>query len=243
MDLRAYLKRPLPEIPPEIRAALGSPGGVTLTPFAQKNDILTKADLQREVGFVRFENGDYLVSMTCPMSGVTPDMVRWWFWWHAQQSLRYRIWFPGEHYGISTARKNRAYFASPALPEFQPNTHYPIERIGKLILPLKIAFVSPEDFGFSPVLMRENGIPLIVCGHVGAVYGMVEHTEMAHIFKRTDEGLTLISRFWLGHTLKNPVLRKAMLTDATARGMSAHCCVEYRRLAGMLPELYGAQDR
>ena len=243
MDLRDALKRPLPEIPPVIRAALEAPGGVTLTPFAQKNDILTKTDLQREVGFARFENGSYLVSMTCPMPGVSPEMVRWWFWWHAQRSLRYRVWFPGEHYGISTARKNRAYFAAPALPEFQPNTHYPIERIGKLILPLKIAFVSPEDFGFSPGLMRENGIPLIVCGHVGAVYGMVEHTEMAHIFKRTDEGLTLISRFWLGQTLKNPLLRKAMLTDATARGMAAHCCVEYRSLAGILPELYGEKQR
>ena len=80
-------------------------------------------------------------------------------------------------------------------------------------------------------------------GDAITIYGTVEHTEMAHIFKRTDEGLTLISRFWLGQTLKNPLLRKAMLTDATARGMAAHCCVEYRSLAGILPELYDQKDR
>ena len=86
--------------------------------------------------------------------------------------------------------------------------------------------------------MRENGFPLIVCGHVGAVYGLVSHTEMAHLFRQTDDGLMLISRFWLGQTLKLPPLRRAMLTDATARGMAAHCCVEYRNLARILPELY-----
>ena len=86
--------------------------------------------------------------------------------------------------------------------------------------------------------MRENNIPLIVCGHVGAVYGLVPHTGMAHIFKETTDGLLLISRFWLGQTLKNPLLRKAILTDDTARGMAAHCCVEYRNLARILPGLY-----
>lgn len=238
MDLSRYLRRSLPEIPPEIRAALDGNAPVTLTPFAGKNKILNNAGLQKENGFGRFENGGYLVSMTCPMPGVTAKMVRWWFWWHAQESLRYKIWFPGEHYGISTARGDRAYFAEKSLPDFRPNVHYPIERIGKLVLPLKIAFVSPEEFGFSAALMRENDIPLIVCGHVGAVYGLVNHTEMAHIFRRTEDGLFLISRFWLGETLRNPLLRKTILTDETARGMAAHCCVEYRRLGQILPELY-----
>ena len=245
MELNAYLKRPLPQIPPTIRASLESGGAVTPTPFAEKNEILQNAALQRETGFTRLPDGNYLVAMTCPMPGVSPEMIRWWFWWHAQKSLRYRIWFPGEHYGISTARRNRAYFSAPALPDFEPNVHYPVERIGRLILPLKIAFVSPESFGFSPEAIRENGAPLIVAGHVGAVRGIVKHTEMAHIFRKTDDGLTLISRFWLGQTLKNPLLRKAMLTEATARGMAAHCCVEYRSLAAILPELYrtfGAPD-
>ncbi len=242
MELRAYLKRPLPKIPPRIAAALETGGRITPTPFSHKNEILQNAALQKETGFARLPGGDYLVAMTCPMPGVTPEMIRWWFWWHAQQSIRYKLWFPGEHYGISTARKNRAYFSAPEPPDFEPNVHYPVERIGRLILPLKIAFVSPEEFGFSPALMREAGVPLIVSGHVGAVYGLIPHTEMAHIFLETEDGLTLVSRFWLGHTLKNPLLRKAMLTDATARGMAAHCCVEYRSLAAILPELYRQKD-
>ena len=85
--------------------------------------------------------------------------------------------------------------------------------------------------------MEENQIPIIVCGHVSAFRGLVPHTEMAHIFRQTDEGLFLISRFWLGKTLKNPLLRKVILTEETARGMAEHCCVEYRNLAQILPGL------
>ena len=86
--------------------------------------------------------------------------------------------------------------------------------------------------------MEKNQIPLIVCGHVGAFRGLIWHTEMAHIFKQTDDGLFLSSRFWIGKTLTNPLLRKAILTEETARGMAEHCCVEYRNLAEILPDLY-----
>ncbi len=230
-------------MPPEIRVVLDANVPVSLTAFEDKNNILTDEALQREVGFSRFHNGSYIVSMTCPMPGITPDMIRWWFWWHAQDPLRYRVWFPGEHFGISTDKKNAAYFSAPSLPPFQPNTHYPVERIGKLVLPLKISFITPEAFGFSPAAMRENDIPLIVCGRVGAAYGLVEHTEMAHIFKRTEDGLMLISRFWLGYRLKDPLLRTVLLTDATARRMAEHCCVEYRRLTQILPAIYHAYGK
>lgn len=184
------------------------------------------------------EDGTYLVSMTCPMPGITAEMIQWWFWWHPQASERYRLWYPGEHIGISYDQKDREYFCQPRVPAFKANTHYPIEQIGGIRMPLRIDFVAPEEFGFSRNLMDHNRIPLIVCGHVGAFKGLLWHTEMAHIFKETDDGLLLISRFWIGQTLKSPLLRKLILTDKTARGMAEHCCVEYRNLAEILPVLH-----
>jgi hypothetical protein len=86
--------------------------------------------------------------------------------------------------------------------------------------------------------MNENNIPLIVCGHVGAYKGLIWHTEMAHIFRKEENGLFLISRFWIGQLMKNPLLRKAVLTEDVAKGMAEHCYQEYRNLAAMLPELY-----
>lgn len=105
-------------------------------------------------------------------------------------------------------------------------------------MPLRIDFVTPQNFGFSDAIMAQNNIPLIVCGHVGACRGLVWHTEMAHIFKQTEDGMFMISRFWIGQTLKNPLLRKMILTDETAKGMAEHCCVEYRNLLQILPAFY-----
>jgi len=236
--MKGLFSKQLPEIPCEIQEKISIPNGITLTNFSDKGRILSDSQLQNEAGFSRFPDGSYLVSMYCPMPGITPEMIQWWFWWHAQADERYQIWFPGEHYGISYDKKNRDYFSHPSVPAFQPNTHYPTERIGGVRMPLRIDFVTPEQFGFTKKAMEDNQIPLIVCGHVGVFRGLIWHTEMAHIFKQTEEGLFLCSRFWIGQTLKNPLLRKAILTEETARGMAEHCCVEYRNLAEILPDLY-----
>ena len=236
--MKELFEKQLPTIPFEIQEKISTPNPITLTPFHDKDAILCDPQLHSEAGFSRFPDGSYLVSMYCPMPGITPEMINWWFWWHPQADERYQVWFPGEHYGISFDQKNRDYFSQSSVPAFQPNTHYPTERISGARMPLRIDFVTPEQFGFSKKDMEENQISLIVCGHVGALKGLIWHTEMAHIFKQTEDGLFLFSRFWIGKTLKNPLLRKAILTEETARGMAEHCCVEYRNLAEILPILY-----
>ena len=241
MELSELMKKTMPEIPAEILNALRS-GEITKTTFDNKNEVLSNSGLQAEVGCVRLENSTYLVSMVCPMPGITPEMVEWWFWWHPQASERYQAWFPGEHTRISYRRRDREYFSQTLYPGFHSNTQYPTERIGGMKLPLRIDFVAPEEFGFSPDLMKQHNIPLIVCGHVGAFGGLISHTEMAHIFKRTEQGLVLISRFWIGERMRNPLLRKAIATETTAKSMAEHCCVEYRNLAEILPGLHALQQ-
>ena len=237
MEIKDLLKKPLPEMPSEIADAL-SKNEITLTPFECKNDILSNVSLQNEIGFKKMTDGTYLVSMVCPMPEITVDMIEWWFWWHPQAKERYQVWFPGEHIGIGYSKKQKDYFNQKSCPKFQNNTQYPLEKIGKMTLPLRIDFVTPEEFGFSRQIMKENDIPEIVCGHVGAFNNLVKHTEMAHIFKQTENGLFMISRFWLGKTMKNPLLRKLIINEDMARGMAEHCCIEYRNLCEILPLLY-----
>jgi hypothetical protein len=211
---------------------------VTQTEFKDKNTILKSKELQAEVGYEKLPDGNYIVAMTCPMPGVTVEMIQWWFWWHPQKDERYQAWFPGEHYAISYAKKDRAYFEKAKMPEFQPNSQFPVERIAGMKMPLRIDFMDPEDFGFDKKIMEENGFPLIVCGHVGAYKGFIYHTEMAHMFRQEKDGLFLVSRFWIGQLAKGKLLRKVILSDAAAKGMAEHCYQEYRNLAAMLPELY-----
>ncbi len=237
MKIKALLEKSLPEMPSAIADALLK-NEITPVSFEQKNNILANADLQNEIGFKKTDNGTYLVSMVCPMPEITKEMIEWWFWWHPQAKERYQVWFPGAHFGIGYSKKQKDYFNQKSCPPFQNNTQYPLEKIGSAKLPLRIDFVTPEEFGFSRQIMEENDIPLIVCGHVGAFNNLVKHTEMAHIFKQTENGLFMISRFWLGKTMKNPLLRKLIITEDMARGMAEHCCIEYRNLCEILPLLY-----
>ncbi len=237
MSIEYLMKKELPQIPDEIKMAL-SKNEITPTSFCKKNDILKSGELQKEVGYKKMDDGSYLVSMYCPMPNITCEMIEWWFWWHPKKNERYQVWFPEAHFSIGFSKKQADYFECEKRPQFQNNTQYPVEKIGGTKMPLRIDFVSPKEFGFSESIMQENDIPLIVCGHVGAFDGLIWHTEMAHIFKQTEDGLFMISRFWLGKTMKNPLLRKLIITDEMAKGMAEHCCIEYRNLLEILPILY-----
>ena len=236
MSIEKLMKKALPKVPDDIKKGLRD-NSVTLTPFEEMDSILKQTDLQSEAGYKKMKDGSYLVSMFCPMPGITPEMIKWWFWWHPKKNERYQVWYPGAHYEIGFSKKQSAYFNCEVCPEFQNNTQFPVEKIGKIKMPLRIDFISPEEFGFSKAVMQQNNIPLIVCGHVGALNGLVMHTEMAHIFKQTEDGLFMISRFWLGKTM-NPLLRKLIITEELAEAMAEHCCVEYRNLLEILPVLY-----
>ena len=234
--MKELRNKPLPKIPNDIRSKLDRPA-ISSTYLNNCDVILQSGALQQEVGFSQFPDGSWLVSMVCPMPGITKEMIDWWFWWHCQEDLRYQIWFPGEHISIQYHKKDKAYFEQSTMPEFQPNSQCPVERIGGTTMPLRIDFVTPEQFGFTRASMKRGNIATIVCGHVSAFNGLIPHTEMAHIYKQTEDGLFLISRFWLGKTL-HPLLRKIVMTKDMARGMAEHCCVEYRNLVEILPELY-----
>ena len=98
-------------MPPEIEKALIK-NQITKTPFDQKNNVLSDSDLQTEIGYTKMDDGTYLVSMICPMPGITAEMIDWWFWWHPQAKERYQVWFPGEHYGIGYSKKQKEYFTA-----------------------------------------------------------------------------------------------------------------------------------
>ncbi len=234
--MRELLNKPLPVMPEDICKKLEC-SNITYTSLKNCNHILEREDLQQEVGYSKFEDGSWMVSMICPMPGITADMIRWWFWWHCQDNLRYQVWFPGEHISIKYHKKDCAYFEQQNIPTFQPNSQCPVEKIGGTKMPLQIDFITPEQFGFDRQIMKQNNIPVIVCGHVSVFGGLIPHTEMAHIYKHTEDGLFLISRFWLGKTM-NPLLRKLIMTEKMARGMAEHCCIEYRNLCEILPMLY-----
>jgi len=233
MSIEKLMNKKLPSVPKDLNI---DNANVTFVPFSDKNAILKNEDIQRDAGHVKYDKGHY-VAMYCDMHGVTKDMLDWWFWWHPQADERYKAWFPGAHKKIGYAKKNENYFTLPIQPLFKDNVQYPRETIGNQTATLRISFVSPEEFGFDEDVMEKNGIVGAVCGHVG-IKGLFDHTEMCHIMKQTDEGILLISRFWMGESLDCKLLKKTIMTNSLAHAMTEHCCIEYRNLAEILPDLY-----
>ena len=123
--------------------------------------------------------------------------------------------------------------------EARDNPIYPIEDVGLGPMELSIRFVPPETFGFDPSVFEENGVIGVTCSIVGVrFFGVtINHTRMCHSFRKTDNGLELRSRFWMGTKL-TPALRKAIIKEKTAMGMMTHCSKEFNHLASILPDVY-----
>lgn len=209
---------------------------VHYVPFADKNLLLSKKDYLYEAGYRKYGN-NYYVAMFCPMKGISQEMLEWWFWWHPQNKERYEAWFPYAHKDISFDKKDKDYFSSKTLPPFKNNTQYPKETIGGKTMTLRIDFMSPSEFGFDEEIMKENSFVGAICGNVG-IKGLVMHTKMMHLMKKTEEGILLVSRFYMGEMLHNEFIKKMVLNEKLAKGMAEHCYVEYRNLAEILPILY-----
>lgn len=238
MNLQKYIDMENAVLTDEMEKILSKEGKITKLDFSDKNKVLTDHELWNECGYTKLTDGSYLVAMTTPMPLVTKEMVNWWFWWHPQSSKRYQAWYPKEHYKISYHKKDKEYFSSKTVPEFKTNTQYPLEKIGKLIAPLSIEFVSPTDFGFLESFMKANNVKTAICGHVGAFKGLIQNTEMAHIFIQSPNGPILVSRFWLGKNLKSKTLKKLLITKKSAKDMAIHCYIEYQNFAKKIPLMH-----
>ena len=208
--------------------------------FRDINELAQPGYLEIENGYGMMKNGIGYVAVRTDMPDVDMEMIEWWFWWHTLKNIRYKIWCPGEHYAIGAEDLSR--YADPTLsPEEKSlnNSHYPVEDVGLGVLELSIWFVPPEMFGFDTSAFAENGVEGVVCGIVALkIFGFtVPHTYMCHLFRKTDTGMELRSRFWLGAKLDRP-LRRIIFNEKAALGVMEHCSREYNHLASFLPEIY-----
>ena len=231
-------------LPSDVEAAIsGGPGDCSRAlKFENINDLLKPGYLDLENGYCLNSNdGTGFVAIKTDFPGVTADMIQWWFWWHANKNIRYKIWCPGAHYAISV--KNEQQANNPFLSYEQRrvnNTQLPYEDTGNGIFLLSIHWVPPEEFGFDTSKFKEAGIAAVLCAKVGYMVETlnIEHTYMCHVFRKTNNGLELRSRFWPGKLLPDVTLRKLAITQDVVQGLASHNAHEYSHLSGFLPEIY-----
>jgi hypothetical protein len=225
-------------------------------PFEKINDLLHPGYLPLENGYCHMPDGSVFVAVLTEMPNVTGDMLDWWFWWHPINSRRYKIWYPGSHFGVNLDldideyRKRKGPYAS----RYWGTINYPVEDIGVGRETLSIKFVPPVDFGFDEFRFAEANVATAICGIVGSVSKkLAQHTYMCHFVRKKDKGVEIRSRFWIGHTVlksgfsENSLLnrlintktaKKLLLPKKVGIAMAMHCAQEYNNLAEILPELF-----
>jgi len=217
------------------------------------NKLLNSGYLASENGFFRQEDGSTYVAVLTKMPKVTLAMIDWWFWWHAAESVRYRIWYPEMHFDNDSDFGGHYDDETKTYKErLHLSTHFVTEDIGLGKEKIIINFMSPSEFGFDiNKLNPEN--ETIICAKVGSPKTGVWAVEMCHFVRVTDDGVEMRSRFWMGHQLQrmggfgqaflNVILNKSfvkrnLIPKEIGHHMFHHCSQEYHNLGAFLPELY-----
>lgn len=207
-----------------------------------------------ENGYCELADGTAYVSSLVPMNGVTGEMYKWWFWWHAVESARYTLWYPHNH--VSVQPLEPEVLTKPGLTHEQRyvgTSHLVGEYIGPEYLRVVIRFVDPAEFGFDTSRFQEAGIVGHACARVGVYPTGVESVTMVHLARKTENGIEQRSRYWIGHNprLTTPLGGLALDRVATGLGLKRrlagarvayeqllHDQIEFTHLSTFLPALY-----
>ena len=212
--LEELLNRPLSPVPPETLDALDA-GPIDPADALGEDELdrlLDPSPVEAECGSCFLPDGVGYVAMRVPMPAVTGAMIDWWFDWHPDDSLRYRVWHPPAHVGNSVERP-----VTPGAKPYWNTVHHPVEDIGLGVDHLRIEFLPPDQLGFSEGALERPDVAAIVGGFAGDDRKRARHTRMVHVWldDHATGGTVLRSRFWIGSVLR-PYM-PAPLAGAAAR--------------------------
>ena len=249
--LTDLLKRPMTPPDPAVIAAIesGPMRPAHAIGLGDLDRLLDPAPLEVETGWCNMPDVSAYVAVRTLMPGVTAEMVDWWFDWHPESSLRYRVWHPAAHISNSVDLPDE-----PGAKAHWGTVHHPVEDVGTGIVEAWINFRAPSEVGFSTDALNDPNVATIVCGFVGDHQRRMRHSAMAHVWLNEQGGLVLRSHFWLGAIMRpqlpgrlgdvagrlvnRPSVRWLALPGDLAGGLARHCTEEYTNLAAILPGLY-----
>lgn len=227
-------------------------------PIERINDLLDPGYHDVEAGWCALPQGGLYIANHMKMPGVTVDMVNWWFWWHSLEDLRYKIWWPQGHFGISLNNRDREVALDPETPvkqRFQGRTHFVLEDVGgPCAEKIAISFMTPEQLGFDMSRFKApavgtvaggNGVSLMLDPPPG-VPAFKSPACMLHFIRETEDGIEFRTRFWMGYHIldKKPhycLPKIAKIPPMVAKGLAIHNVLEYSNLRSFLPQIYAEQ--
>lgn len=250
-----FYERELKAIPEEktkiLENVYGQPGKAM--EIEDRNLIFSKDALPDDPGGIRsLDGGSYVISNLTRFQGSNGEMLQWYFAWHPLDSLRYSIWDPYDHYGLTISEEDRARILDPhtSLSEKCRNvTHY----VNESLLPGTepglgtISFKDPVEMGYDSSLINSDACSFIVTANVEVATpeGMPNFpVVMLHMAQDRPYGCILKSRFWMGYQIENGcgILKASPemveMIKPVFWDLQQHYFFEFTNLAEILPVLY-----
>ncbi|KAH8748662.1 PhlG protein [Diaporthe sp. PMI_573] len=225
-------------------------------PLSQIRRLLDPGDHAVENGWYVYPDGTGYVASKTHFPGCTGEMIDWWFWWHSVEGERYALWYPYNHCDVRSA------YSVPILEredvshrhKWLGSTHTVSEFIGPVHMELRIEFKEPGYFGLGTwEELKEAGYEAAVCGLLWDKTLPLKVGDMIHLWRKTDNGLELRSRYYLAHEVYVDILglkvyvdwlggllgiKRAAAGEKVAYEQLLHDQTEFTNLASFLPEIY-----
>lgn len=240
-----YFIRPMAVLPEEKTMLADTPQPVDRgIPFSERDLFLSEAADYCHIGFGENADGTAYAANETYVEGATPEMLDWWFAWHAVGSdLRYKLWDPEDHFYAKA--DNVAHVCNPDIPMNQKTwgvNHQILEDIGAGKLSTTLHFMSPASFGYTPSLVGTARCSTLVCGGNTPAF-------MTHKCYPYRNGIMIASYFWCGYMLtpdgnmvRIPDFSKAPVKPIMmAKLLYSHNVKEMTNLGTILVDLYNEQ--
>ena len=228
--------------------------------ISQVNRIMDKNYRENEwtEGWCLFDDGSTVMCAKTEFPGVTAEMFQWWFAWHVLEDLRYMLWCPPSHFGVTPALELRQRVKDPNLSLFEKTHDISVHQIYESIGIDYLSFYcsSPVDYfemdfhdpqyrgltdGNAALLKGDKGMAAI-CGA----------ERMLHFFVENEDGTggTCYTNFWFGvkrdengvwHGVKEEEGGKSYELMTRVMSIAQHANKEFPLLASFLPELYAEE--
>lgn len=243
-------------LPDHIREAidLGPQASALCLSFDNAGTLTDPGYQDLESGYALFEDGSMHIATLTRMPGVSPVMWDWWFWWHATETQRYKLWYPRAHvyaeWSGEMTNNN-----TPYRDRYIGGTSFVDEYVGSTLGQLAISFVHPGKLGFNDGRLDPDEATAI-CGTVGFSGSPLDWGHLIHYVRRVNGGAEMRSRFWMGGNNVAPRGRAPQtgeleaaaesvmrLSESQARSMLVHCSQEMNHLAAFLPDIFDEAKR
>ncbi|KAK7448009.1 PhlG protein [Colletotrichum acutatum] len=240
------------DIPQYIREPMPVEG---ILPITESRRLMEPGYHAHENGWRSLPDGTAYVTSRTRFPGSTGDMVRWWFWWHSVEPERYALWFPHDHLAARSTYADRLHRTDLShTQKWLGSTHRVTEFIGATKMTVNIHFVDPAQYGLPWEELKAAGYEAAVCAELRD--GLVSNLKIGdflHLWRKTEDGLELRSRYWLGGGIHYKVMgmkvgidylagalgfKHRMAGDNIAYEHFIHDQTEFTNLASFLPGLY-----